>query len=172
MRMVKMSPANGQGSLVDYLVQQMDEKFPGELEGMLAPGREAEHIKQTARFQFEEFFQDTRAFVTKAKTILQKIRAIDVSEETAFVQHREIIAMSIVDVEELERRQSKLESTFVDLCAWFCMRGSNTKKTCEGFFGMWDKFLDDILMALKASQVRAQEAQGPRSNCSHHDVLL
>jgi len=150
--------AEAAGTLVDYIVQQMVAQYPCEVEEMLAPGKEAEKIRRASRPKLEEVTEELRAFSTKAEGILQMVRASSRgSEDDAFLQHAEIMAMCLAELEELQMRHKRVVKKYSELCVYFHMEDSNTKKACDEFFGVWDQFMQDVdqsRMALLAQERR------------------
>merc|ERR1719507_424863 len=143
-----MSQAEAPGTLVDYLVQQMEYQYPSELEEIFAPGKDADRIKRAARSKLEEVTEEIRIFKAKAEGILHMVRASNKTrEDAAFLQHSEVMAMCLAELEELQARQRRLNGKYAELCDYFHMDDSSTRKACDEFFGVWDQFMSDIARA-------------------------
>jgi len=162
-RMVKMSQADSHGTLVDYLVQQMELQYPCELEDIFMPNKDADKIKRAARSKLEEVTEEIRIFKAKAEGILHMVRASNKTrEDAAFLQHGEVIAMCLAELEELQARQRRLNGKYAELCDYFHMDDSSTRKACDEFFGVWDQFMNDIARARTAIQAQEKEAETRR----------
>lgn len=162
-RMVKMSQADHHGTLVDYLVQQMEVQYPCELEEIFAPGKDADRIKRAARSKLEEVSEEIRIFKAKAEGILHMVRASNKTrEDAAFLQHGEVMAMCSAELEELQARQRRLNGKYAELCDYFHMDDSSTRKACDEFFGVWDQFMNDVARARIAIQAQEKEAETRR----------
>jgi len=162
-RMVRMSQADNQGTLVDYLVQQMESQYPSELEEIFMPGNDADKIKRAARSKLEEVTEEIRIFKAKAEGILHMVRASNKTrEDAAFLQHSEVMAMCSAELEELQARQRRLNGKYVELCDYFHMDDSSTRKACDEFFGVWDHFMNDVARARTAIQAQEKEAETRR----------
>jgi len=171
MRMLRMSRADRPGTLVDYLVQQMESQYPGELEVMLAPDGLVGCIRRAARRKQEDISEELRSLKAKAEAILHMIRSSQASEDCALAQHGEIMAMSVAELEGLELRDAKLDRTYAELCRWFHMEDSSTRKTSSVFFGIWDAFLQDVEKARDALQAQGRQAEARRRIRSNSAVM-
>lgn len=153
---VKMTQSEKVGTLVDYLVQEMESKYPGELQDFLSPGQDAEQIRRAARPKLEETSEEIQRFRGKADGLLRMVRAKQ--EDPVFVQHCEILAMCTAELEDLQMRQVVLLKKYSEMCAWFKMDEASTKRTSSDFFGVIQQFMDDVDLAYKAWHVQQQTA--------------
>eukprot|EP00913_Durusdinium_trenchii_P019259 g18101.t1 len=67
MRTVKMSQENKAGTLVDYIVAQMERGHSGDLQKVFAPGGEFELLKAAARHKAQDLADELRAFRATAE---------------------------------------------------------------------------------------------------------
>jgi len=165
MRSVKMSASERPGgTLVDYIVQQMERTYPAELEEIFAPGHDAEIITLAARPKIEDMAEDAKGFRRSVGEMLNRVRQArekgDDSSEV-FLQHSEILSMCDVELEELQVRVAGLKHRYSDICRWFHIEDKDSKMTLDEFFGIWDKFLGDVKAARRDYQAleRKREAK-------------
>lgn len=180
MRTVKMSHADRPGSLVDYLVRQMEKKYPGELAEMTAAGKAMECIKAAARYKLGDVREELLALMRKCEQMLKRVQQGSVAatdcpddmstEDDMFRQHAEILSARNTDLQELQSRFDKLEEKYGELRAWFHMDNKTSTMSTDEFFGIWDKFFSDIdhsrkaLLEQERKQAKAQAAQARMSS--------
>jgi len=180
MRTVKMSQADRPGSLIDYLVRQMEKKYPGELEEMAAAGDTMDSIKLAARYKLGDVREEMVALKRKCEQLLERVQrsgapAADDSvgdlsaEDEVFRQHVEILSVHTAEMQELSSRFEKLEDKYGELRAWFHMADKTSKMPTDEFFGIWDKFFTDVnqsrkvLLEEERKQAKAQARQEART---------
>jgi hypothetical protein len=166
-RTVKMSQASstessGAGTLIDYLVQQMEAKYGGELGLIFAEGGDAEKIRSAAKGRLEETGEELQAFQAKAAGMLLSVSCEGPADDAALTQHREILCMCLAELEELQRRQQRLRDKYKEVCSWFHMEDASSKKTCGEFFGIVDSFMREIFQAHSAFQEQERKASKRR----------
>merc|ERR1719507_1902550 len=160
-----MSQAEAPGTLVDYLVQQMEYQYPCELEEIFAPGRDADRIKRAARSKLEEVTEEIRIFKAKAEGILHMVRASNKTrEDAAFLQHGEVIAMCLAELEELQARQRRLNGKYAELCDYFHMNDIARARTA---IQAQEKEAETRRRrSLSLEQWRGQAGRRPSEDCS------
>jgi hypothetical protein len=162
---VKMSQASGgaaSGSLVDYLVQQMEAKYSGELSTFFAERGEAVGISNAAEKNLEELEEEMKKLHGKATGMLKSIGQKELDNDGVFAWHREILCMCLADLEEIHRQQSRLKTKYGEVCSWFRMEESSAKKSCINFFGIVDTFAKDIFKARQNLQEQERKAEKRR----------
>jgi len=159
---LKSSQADSPATLLDYLVQGMDSKYPSELESIFSAGNEAEQIKIAARTKPEELAEELQALRRKSYAILDMAQASSSSEEQAVREHLERIALCTAELEELQVCHSRLNEKYAELCSWFHAEEGSKKKPFDDFFGVWDKFMMEIDSARQALVAHKKQASARR----------
>merc|ERR1712107_409830 len=102
MRSIKMTHGDRPGAtLVDYLVKQMETKFPGELENMFKPGGEVDNIKQAARMNMKEVLEALCGLHKVATKLLTQARIDQLLQDESLARVAETLAMCLVEFEAL-----------------------------------------------------------------------
>jgi len=158
MRTVKMSQGERSGTLVDYLVQQMEKQYPGTLEGMFDPcGGESASIKSAARYKLGDLTEETVSFKAAAEQLLRAARA---SEEPVLNEHGQHLASCVTQLQELQMRLQISEKRYAQLGDWFAMEDKSSKRPAvDEFFGTWDRFMADVKQALEKLKLQEQQRQ-------------
>jgi hypothetical protein len=167
MRSLKLCKGSDEGTtMVDYLVKQMEHRFPDELEDMFRPSAEVEQIKVASRVKLRELVEDLNTVQAKLGMLRRKIhdeikpQADDVVDQK-LIQHSEILAMCQAEVDAVRQRLREVERRYDTLCAWFHMDSASIKKTTDQFFGIWTKFMADVqqarMLRVKAEQQKRRE---------------
>jgi hypothetical protein len=109
--------------------------------------------------KLEEVEDELKTLQAKARDLRTKVGLGGCVHHRAFNQHREILSMSIVELEELERQQLGLKRKYDEVCSWFRMEEASGKKSFGDFFGIVDGFIRDIALAHAAAQELARKAR-------------
>jgi len=165
-RTVKMSQTNsakgpGSGTLVDYLAQQMEIKYVGELDTMFGEGDDAEKIHCAARGRIDDLGEELKELMAILSGMLRNVSRDGLMSyaDSVFAQHREILCMCQCELEELHRQQVRLAAAYADVCSWFRMEDASCKKSSAEFFGIVDTFMREMLKAHEGRQTELKALQ-------------
>eukprot|EP00928_Gymnodinium_smaydae_P007370 TRINITY_DN12656_c0_g2_i1.p1 TRINITY_DN12656_c0_g2~~TRINITY_DN12656_c0_g2_i1.p1 ORF type:complete len:1046 (+),score=252.68 TRINITY_DN12656_c0_g2_i1:395-3139(+) len=170
MRTVKMTQADRQGTLVDYIVRQMDRFYPGELAQMLGSGGEAENMRRASRLNLSEAMEDLSSFRSTLDMVARRVRQCAEDGDSAFAPHAEVLDGWQEQVVELNERFRRLQCRYDELCTWFHMKDRHSKKTSEEFFSIWDKFMQDMNKSKEA--ILEQERQEAKLEARRRNAIL
>jgi len=161
-RTVKMSRGERQGTLVDFLVQQMEKQYPGELAEAFEPQcGEGEMVLAAARRRLD----DARLELTRTRCrccqMLQALQAVVVQksgqcDDPVLLQHREILSIANAELEQLQVQYARLDETYDATCGWFHLQ-SSARKTVDDFLLAWSAFLHDVDRSRRALQQQEQQ---------------
>lgn len=132
------------GTLVDYVVEQMDATYLFELNEMFAPGGDVERLQRASRIKVEDVTIDLSSLCSTAGEILRGVKARRDAEGETFGRHCEIMAMCAAELEDLVTRHRRLESKCSEVCGWFRLLEGNTRAACDELFGTVAKFISDL----------------------------
>jgi len=152
MRTVKMSQGEGTGTLVDYILHQMEKSHPGELELLFAPGQVADCMKCAARHKLGDLTSELNRFRAAAKQMLAGIGSSECAADPTFKRNGKMLEYYIAEIDELARRFEKLEEQYLKLRLWFHMEDTKERKSTDEFFGIWSKFMLDLRQTRKTNQ--------------------
>lgn len=142
-------------NLVDYVVLQMEQTYPEELEPMLGPNGPLEIFSLAAKVKLLEARDELKHLGKQAVGMLQ---ALCHGEDAQLARHREIMAMCSSELEALEWQMFEVERRFKELCTFFnCAAGGNQKTTDE-FFSTWESFLKDLDRSYKVMVAARKKA--------------
>lgn len=166
LRTVKASRIEGQ-TLVHYITQQMEQRYPAELDAILGAGQDAETIDQAGRAKLGELEQESTALLSQGRQMLVSIRLVckevdatpdDGCETDVLQQHREGICFCVAEVEALCQRVAEASQSYSCLCSWFHMDAeSSLRKASDEFFVIWQTFLQDVKKAKHALREKEQQ---------------
>jgi len=159
-----MSRGDRQGTLIDFLVQQMEKQYPGELAQAFEPQHgEGEVILAAARRRLDDARLELSRTRGRCCQMLQASRALDVEQpgqcnDPVLLQHREILAMANTELEQLQTQYARLDEAYDATCGWFHMQGTGAaRKTADEFFLAWSAFLHDVDRSRKALLQQEQQ---------------
>jgi len=163
MKLVKMSQGDQPGTLVDFIMQQMEKKYPGELAEVFDEVGEGEQIRRAARRKLNEAEQELTKMTHGAKQMLRQLQ-VHGAEDEILARHREILAMANAELEALQVRYKQLTERYAELCVWFHQHqeGNGKQKPSDEFFGIWCSFLNDVNGSWKAAEKEALKQRNKR----------
>ncbi|CAK9000889.1 unnamed protein product [Durusdinium trenchii] len=167
MRTVKMSQENKAGTLVDYIVAQMERGHSGDLQKVFAPGGEFELLKAAARHKAQDLADELRAFRATADQVHQKLFG-----DESLISCRELLESRRENLAGLEDELKLMESNYEEIVVWFSMEDKGIRKPTDEFFGIWAKFLADVQMARKAFEEQALKEKRKNSMTRRFSVKL
>eukprot|EP00931_Biecheleriopsis_adriatica_P084283 TRINITY_DN5804_c0_g1_i6.p1 TRINITY_DN5804_c0_g1~~TRINITY_DN5804_c0_g1_i6.p1 ORF type:complete len:2790 (-),score=560.91 TRINITY_DN5804_c0_g1_i6:193-8355(-) len=152
MRTVKMSQGDKPGTLVDYVTQQMERVYAGDLAKVFSSKGECYIMKRAARHKVTDLSEELASFQASAGQLVRKLTSPDVSDDPVLVGHADVLAARVAELGGLQGELKGLEARYEEIGVWFHMEDKNSKKPTDEFFGIWDKFLADVCAARKSIQ--------------------
>jgi len=150
----------GEGTLVDFIVGQMESRFPGLLHEMFSRSGEFESIHRARKHKMTELAEELASAARQAEGFLQEMDRCDLGVDEPLARRRGEVAERLEQLAEAGQRFTTWSERYASLCAWFRMGAAKVKPTDE-FFGSWDAFLLDVRKALEAHE-RHRRAQRAR----------
>jgi len=144
---LKSSDREFKGTLIDFIVQQMQEDNLGMLADMFAPQGEFHTLHRARRHRLNESEDELGRLVGQAEEYLQKIGNQADLDEPLMYRKEQLLEQS-EKLRNLSEDFNKLKKRYADLCAWLCMDTGKLKPTDE-FFGVWHAFLVDVKKGLE-----------------------
>lgn len=157
-RTVKTRRGGIQQTLVDYLVQQMEETYPGELLDVLGPGGCASDVRDAARPILSDVLDELRGMQGRLRRMLKTLRSEELGQNLEFARHREVLSVAEAELEGLQQLFAQLEPRYAQLCAWFHVSPGANLKTDE-FFGIFVRFLQDVDVARRQLDERTKASK-------------
>lgn len=156
-RNVKMSPTRRKGTLIDFIIDEMETRSPGALDGLFMPGCSALRIKSAARFKLSDLEQEFETYKSSACDLLKSLQ--EAGDDT-LQEDASVVAIMVEELHQLKTRFDALAQRYVKLLEWFQMDAGNSSKRLSTFefFGIWDGFLNDVQQALQSRQERLRMA--------------
>lgn len=161
MRTVKMSQSSDKpGTLVDFVTQQMERHYPGELESMFEHGKDVECIRAASRYKLADTLEELGRFQNRCEGMIRSVEGVlgeKEEQDAALVKHDKILQDKLSSLVALRGRFDKLNDRYKQLCVWFYMEELKNRKTTDEFFGIWSLFMTDIDQARKEIASREHE---------------
>jgi len=165
---LKASQRELAGTLLDFIVGQMERDSPQTLQAMYMPEQEFEAVHRARRHRLCDLKEELAGHIRTAAGYLQKIdKHCQTETDEALTRSREGLAGNLELLRKLSVEFEDVEKLFADLRTWYRIDQDKLKSTDE-FFGIWDEFLKDVKKALDlaAKQSRAGCTSRRRSrNC-------
>jgi len=152
-----------EGTLLDFIVKEVEKDSPGELRKMFGGGSEFEAVKAARRHNLIEKRSELGSLIKKASDLLKEV--FEASHPGSCLKARsEQLEARTADLQQLVEQFDDLEKKYADLYAWFGMPANKLQKNPSNeFFGVWDNFGSDIKKALDAMERKERQLQGARS---------
>lgn len=165
MSTVKAMQAEAGGTLVDYLVRQLERARPGELQGLFGEGGEASIVRKAARHKLPDSLSELDSCSSQAQSLARQ--AADARDEV-LGSWGQRLGTRLQELDDLRKVFDDAQAEYGRLCQWFHEGTSQKPRPSNEFLAVWDGFLQAVgvsLEALGASSRRkkAQHAQPHRS---------
>jgi len=156
--------ASQDGTLLDFIVREMDKDCPGELQEMYQPAAEFQSIKNAKKHKITEMRDELNALLKQADGYVQQVeKALDSNfskdqgpGDAAFAERAQKLKSCIDRLRSTSAAFDKLNSTYIDLCVWFNM-DTQKPRPFDDFLGVWDGFLTDTKQAVEAAQKKREK---------------
>lgn len=146
-----LKTTNGKGTVLDYVLEQMESLYPGELDEMCAPDGDLHFIRRAGLVKYTDILEEMGGFASTAKSILHVAREGRDSESASFSEYCETMEMCMAELDMLQVRVKLLDGTCSELSAWFFMKVAAPHAACDSLFQAWAKFANDVTAAREAS---------------------
>jgi hypothetical protein len=146
------------GTLLDFIVKQIEQESPGMLSAIFASGMEKEHVHRVKKTKMSDLIDEIWNLLGQADDYLGKW------DGDSFPDNRKSELLGRAkQLRDLQDEFNVLNEEYARLCIWFQMDSRRLKPTDE-FFGIWDTFLEEVARALNVLRSRqvAQTKQSPR----------
>jgi len=154
-----------QGTLLDFIVAQVEKDSPGMLRQIYSPGGEFEHVNQVFKINMTEMKEELCQLCNHARGHLRKfgdlVGSSAGSVDNVSLRKRQAELQSRVhQFEEMCTRFDDWEESYTQLCKWFRVdtKKKETSATNE-FFGLWEIFLSDVRKALSSLEKKQQQRE-------------
>eukprot|EP00929_Paragymnodinium_shiwhaense_P122290 TRINITY_DN9493_c0_g1_i1.p1 TRINITY_DN9493_c0_g1~~TRINITY_DN9493_c0_g1_i1.p1 ORF type:complete len:3714 (-),score=715.30 TRINITY_DN9493_c0_g1_i1:18-9653(-) len=164
--------ATQEGSLLDFIINQMQKTQPDLIASLFRPGGEYESVHEARKCKVSDLLAEINTLSTQADGFLRLAeRAISAGSLEAcdqLPQRREKVDTCRERLRDMLGHFERLQERFLELLAWFHMDHKNGLPADE-FFATWDTFLNDVKKSMDALQrkkvlERRAEAQLRRAN--------
>jgi len=164
MSTVKAMQAEAGGTLVDYLVRQLERARPGELQGLFGEGGEASVVRKAARHKLPDNLSELDSCRSQAQSLAR--RAADVQDEV-LGSWGQRLETRLQEMDALIKTFDDAQAEYGRLCAWFHEGTSQKPRPSNEFLAVWDGFLQAVGVSLEAlgasgRKKKAQHAQAHR----------
>jgi len=146
------------GTLLDYVVCQIEQENPGMLWEMYSSNMEFEKVHCARKHRMNDMLEELADLIKQGDSYLKRFERCATADECLAPRQRELeervgqLHKLNVDFEELSKRYIKLYS-------WFQMDTEKMKATDE-FFGIWNTFLEDVKKSLVWDAARKKRRDG------------
>merc|ERR1712192_4201 len=165
--------ASQEGSLLDFIVNQLEKERHDVLRGMYVSGGEYESIHEARKYKITELQAEVKALSTQADGFLnlaaKAASAGDLENERDGLPERSTkVAACRQRLEDVATKFERLQEQYMGLLKWFQMDDRKSLPADE-FLTVWDTFLSEVKKSLEVIERRRlqqqrQEAQQRRSN--------
>jgi len=171
MSTVKAMQAEAGGTLVDYLVRQLERARPGELQGLYGEGGEASVVRKAARHKLPDSLSELDSYRSQAQSLAR--RAADVQDEVLGSWGQRLVTR-LRELDALGKSFDDAEAEYGRLCAWFHEGTSQKPRPSNEFLAVWDGFLQAVGVSLDAlgSSGRKKKAQHAQAHRPMDDLKL
>jgi len=146
------------GSLLDFIVRQMEQERPGMLSEMYGDGMEKEQMHCARKHKMNEIRDEVALLRQQGDAYIKKWDD-ELSSDTLLVYRRKELEHRVTQLSDLCDDFDASTEQYVSLCAWFQMDADHLKPTDE-FFGIWDGFLTDVKKSLDDGFRRQRRVEG------------
>mmetsp|Transcript_103106 Transcript_103106/g.204762 ORF Transcript_103106/g.204762 Transcript_103106/m.204762 type:complete len:1009 (-) Transcript_103106:52-3078(-) len=147
MSTVKAMQAEAGGTLVDYLVRQLERTRPGELQGLFGEGGEASIVRKAARHKLPDSLSELDSCRSQAQSLAR--RAVDAKDEV-LGSWGQRLETRLQELDDLRKTFDDAEAEYGRLCAWFHEGTSQKPRPSNEFLAVWDGFLQAVGVSLEA----------------------
>eukprot|EP00928_Gymnodinium_smaydae_P003447 TRINITY_DN11239_c0_g2_i7.p1 TRINITY_DN11239_c0_g2~~TRINITY_DN11239_c0_g2_i7.p1 ORF type:complete len:1513 (+),score=150.37 TRINITY_DN11239_c0_g2_i7:135-4673(+) len=164
---LKAGPLQGgsdSGTLLDFLVRQAEDCYPGSLRRMYSRDMEFEATREAKRFRIDDLMEEVNTQSAQIGEYVQGIEACELGSKcTAELSKRKqsLIACR-TKLLDIDASLKHLHNRYTSICAWFSVG------TCEGkprasdeFFGIWHDFLASVKRSLDVADRRSRAPRSP-----------
>lgn len=152
------------GTLIDYIVQQVEKEHPNMLQDMYKAGMEFESVHTARKFKLAELRQEGQQLASLAEQYHTDMMS-ECNDWSALQERREQLAGCIDTLKKLAAGFSQLANRYTNLCKWFHLDTDKLKSSDE-FFGIWDVFLTEVHKALQTLERKRILAEKKRRRSS------
>jgi len=145
---LKASDKDFEGTLIDFIVKQMQQDDPGMLAELFAPEGEFHVLHRARRHKLGESQDELGCLIRQAEEYLQRIDN-QAGPDESLAHRKEKLLEHTTKLRNLKEGFDELRERYAALCAWFCIDTGKLKPTDE-FLGLWNTFLLDVKKGLES----------------------